>query len=227
MRTLYIFWCRLRLVGFEKEMCVVRGSLAICPYQGSPLSLAFLSAPRDDVQSQWGKMIALQCFACSWVPNFTDWKSTRYSFRFFCRKKYSHACSELELSEPSVQVCKGLLGAVQAEGDEPSSCPAQRYLPPPQWKQGKGWKQQMSPFSFSAQQQLVQCPWLCHKQTLLLHWTNRMQPVPYKHKGIRANSSQLGTPAAAPVAHSLPVNSRNAMKLRTRPRKQITAEGRG
>lgn len=48
---------------------------------------AFLLAPRLDVHSQWGKMIVLQCFVCLWVPNFTDWKSTRYSFRFFCRRK--------------------------------------------------------------------------------------------------------------------------------------------
>lgn len=40
MRTLYIFLCWLRLLSLEKEVCVERGSLAICPYQGSPLSLA-------------------------------------------------------------------------------------------------------------------------------------------------------------------------------------------
>lgn len=54
----------------------------------------------------------------------------------------------------------------------------------------------------------------------LLRCANRMQLVPCKHKSIRANSSHSRKLAAAPIAYSLSVNSRNAMKWRNRPRKQ-------
>lgn len=214
-------------LALNRKVCVERGSLAIFPFRGSPVSHALQPSSQHRgliYRPSGGRWLSSKSLhGCEFLILVTvksPYIAEQFFFYFFCRKEYSLVYSMLALFEPSVQYAKGSLAQRRLREISPLlilSGGTSHHL-----SESRGGKMKAAtvPVCFLCTAVAGPVPSTFSHTDFILCWTNVLQLVPCKHKGVRTNSSHSRNLAAAPIAYSLSMNSRNIMKWRSRPRKQ-------